>query len=93
MNLDAAVVRQIDRRGRGADIDGGQPASIAVGQDIDALACFFARGDGGNERQPVAADRRIDSGRGFARKSAATLTSRRTSTRSIFERRAHAMRA
>ena len=38
MDGDARVVRQIDRRGRGAPIDGREPAGVAMGQHVDALA-------------------------------------------------------
>ena len=35
----------IDRRERRAPIDAGEPAGIAMGEDVDALAGLLARGD------------------------------------------------
>ena len=40
MDRHTLVMRQIDRRGGGADIDGGEPAGIAMGEDVHALAGF-----------------------------------------------------
>ena len=42
MDGDAAVMRQIDRRGGRAPIDRRQPAGVAMGQHIDALARLLA---------------------------------------------------
>ena len=45
MNLQAAIMREIDRRRRRAPVDGGEPAGIAMGQDVDRLARLLGRGD------------------------------------------------
>ena len=61
MDSDAALVRGVDRRGRGAPIDGGEPAGVAMGENLDRFArLFFARGDRLDELHPVPADRPVD---------------------------------
>ena len=42
VDRNAGFRRQIDRRGRGAVVDGRQPAGVAVGQDVDRLARLLA---------------------------------------------------
>ena len=56
MNLQAAIMRQIDRRRRGAPIDCGEPAGVAMGQDIDRLAGPLRRRDLFDQRQAMPAD-------------------------------------
>ena len=58
VNGNALIVRQIDRRRRGADIDRREPAGIAMGEHVHRLAALLARRDGFDQRQAVAADRR-----------------------------------
>ena len=36
VNLQATIVRQIDRRRRGSPIDSGKPAGVAMGQELTA---------------------------------------------------------
>ena len=45
MNRNAFFAGQIDRRRRGAVIHGGEPAGIAMGEDIHRLARLLARGN------------------------------------------------
>ena len=56
MNLQAAIMRQINRRRRGAPIHRRKPAGIAMGQDIDWLAGPLRRSDLFDQRQAVPAD-------------------------------------
>ena len=51
-----AVVRLVDGRERRAAIDAGEPAGVAVGEDVDALARLLARGDRLDQLRPVHAD-------------------------------------
>ncbi len=59
MDAQPAVMRQIDRRRGGADVDGGEPAGIAMGEQVDRLAALLGR-DRLDQRQAVAADRLVD---------------------------------
>ena len=43
MQRNARIMRQIDRRQRGAVIHRRQPAGIAMGEDVDGLAGLFGR--------------------------------------------------
>jgi hypothetical protein len=55
MDIDPLVVGRVDR-GRGRTVlDGGQPAGVAVGQDVDGRP-IFALADGLDEAQAVTAD-------------------------------------
>ncbi len=54
------VVGHVDGRRRRAPIDGSKPAGIAVGEDVDALARLFARGDVLDQGQAVPPDGDID---------------------------------
>src|SRR5947199_9174695 len=56
----AAVVRQINRSGRRAPIHRRQPARIAMGQHVDALAGFLSRSDRLDQRKAVMADTLVD---------------------------------
>ena len=56
----SGVMRQVDRRGRRAPVDRGQPAGVAVGQDIDALAVLLGRGDLLDQGKAVLADAPVD---------------------------------
>ena len=47
----------IDRRSGRADIDGREPAGIAMGEHIDARALFLPRGNVLDDFQSVPADR------------------------------------
>ena len=51
---------EIDRRGGGAVVDGGQPAGIAVGQDVDRFAGLLGRGDLPDDLQAVLADAAVE---------------------------------
>jgi hypothetical protein len=53
-------MRLIDRRGGGAPVDGGEPAGVAMGQHIHALAGLLLRGDLADQRQTMRADGVID---------------------------------
>ena len=41
MDRDAGVMRHVDRRQRRAPIDAGEPAGIAMGEDVERLRPFF----------------------------------------------------
>ncbi len=56
MDRDAGVVRDIDRGQRRTPVDGGKPARIAVGQDVDRMTGRFSRRDRADQRQAVLAD-------------------------------------
>lgn len=60
MDLDAAIIRQIDRCRRGAPVDGGKPAGITVGQHVNGLARLFLRGNRLDQLQTVAGDAPVD---------------------------------
>jgi hypothetical protein len=60
MHRDSLVMREIDRSRCGAPIDRGEPSGIAVGEDIDPLAFGFARRDGFDQLEPVAAHGPVD---------------------------------
>jgi hypothetical protein len=60
MDRNAFVVRLIDRRRRGAPVDGGEPAGIAVGEHVHRLAGLFRCGDRLDQFQAVAPDRGVD---------------------------------
>ena len=50
-------MRQINRRGRGADVDRRQPAGIAMRKNIDAFARLFLARQRFDQRQAMTADR------------------------------------
>ena len=56
MDVDSAIVSQINRRERRAPIHRRQPAGIAVGEDIDRLAGRFRFGNGFDETKAMPAD-------------------------------------
>ena len=60
MQRDARIVCRVDGRGRGTDIHGGQPAGVAVSEDIHGPASRFACCDGLDERQAGGADGTIE---------------------------------
>ena len=53
MDGDAGIVGLVDRRERGAPIDGGEPAGVAMGQDVDRARRWRPACD---QRQPVSTD-------------------------------------
>src|SRR5690606_8013694 len=56
MNGNAGIVGVIDRRGRGAPVDAGEPAGIAMRQHVHRLAWLLLRSDFLDELEPVDAD-------------------------------------
>ena len=60
MDRDPLLHRDVDRRRRGAVIDGRQPAGIAVCQDVDRLARLLALGDLADDLEPVAANGAVE---------------------------------
>ena len=50
VDFDAFVVRLIDRRCRGAPVDAGDPAGVAMRQDIDRYAGLLFGRDGLDQR-------------------------------------------
>src|ERR1700730_3963040 len=60
MDLQAAVVRQINRRGGRSPVDRGEPAGIAVREDVDRLIRFLPWGNRLDQAKAVPADRLID---------------------------------
>ena len=58
VDRDAALMRQVDRRGRRAPIDRRQPAGVAMGQDVDRFAGLLSR------RSPRSAPGRAGRSRG-----------------------------
>ena len=56
----AAVMRQIDRGGRGTPIDGCQPAGIAMGQHVDGFALLLFRRDCLDHRDSVPGNALVD---------------------------------
>ena len=56
MDGDAGGVGGVDGGGGGAVVDEGEPAGVAVGEDVDGLAGGFARGDVLDEGEAVLAD-------------------------------------
>ncbi len=60
MQRDALVMREIDGRRRRAPVHRCQPAGVAMGQHVDALAGFLARGDVLDQPQTVLADRAVN---------------------------------
>ena len=56
----AGVVGEIDRRGGGAPVDGGEPAGVAMGEDVERPAGGLVRGEGAEQRQPGLADAAVD---------------------------------
>ncbi len=59
MDVDALVMGHVDRRRRGAPVDRGQPAGIAVGEDLDPSP-GLAVGDLMNQGDAVLADLLVD---------------------------------
>ena len=53
------VVRLVDRRQRRAPVDGREPAGVAVGQHVDALAVLLGRGDRRSAPAPCSPMRRL----------------------------------
>ena len=60
MDRNSPVMRRIDRRCRGAEIDGREPSGIAMGQDVDALAWRLACRNRLDQGQPMQSDRLVD---------------------------------
>ena len=61
MDRHAAIVRQIDRRGRGAPIDRREPAGIAMGQHVDRVRpASCARAIASIRAEAMPADRLVD---------------------------------
>ena len=60
VNGNACVMRGVDRGGCRTDIDGCQPARVAMGEDIDRLTGFLAARDRLDQWQTMAPDRRVD---------------------------------
>ena len=60
MNLQAAIMREIDRRRRRAPVDRREPAGVAMGQDVDGLAGPLPRRDLFDQRQTMPADPLVD---------------------------------
>ena len=56
MQRHAALVRLVDRRQRRAAIDGGEPAGVAVGEDVDRLLVLLALGRHQDGLEAVLAD-------------------------------------
>ena len=59
VNWNAGVVREIDRRGRGAVIDRRQPAGVAMRQDVER-AIGVLRVEGAEQREAMRADRLVE---------------------------------
>ena len=55
MQVDALVERAVDRRQRRAPIDAGEPAGIAMGEDVDAFAALLV-GMRLDQAEPMLAD-------------------------------------
>ena len=60
MDRDAVVMGAIDRRQRGAPIDGREPAGVAMGQDLDRRSVALAPPGLGDQPRAVLADRAVD---------------------------------
>ena len=60
MDGNSGVVRRVNGRRGGADIDHGQPARVAVGENIDAHPGLFLRGDRANQFEPGGANPAVD---------------------------------
>src|SRR5439155_14396622 len=60
MDGDTVVMGAEHRGKRGAPIDGGEPAGIAMGQEIDRRGAVLAIPGGADERAAMRADRAID---------------------------------
>ena len=60
MDRDAVVMGAVDRRERGAPIDRGEPAGIAMRQDLDPAGRALAPPRLGDQRGAVLADRAVD---------------------------------
>src|ERR1700733_10101468 len=60
MDLQTAVVRQIDRCGGRSPVDGSGPAGMAMREDVDRLIRFLPWGNRLDQRQAIPADRLID---------------------------------
>ena len=60
MNRNAFFAGKIDRRRRGSVIHGGEPAGIAMGEDIHRLAWLLARGDLLDDREAMLADGAVE---------------------------------
>src|SRR5208283_1890334 len=52
--------REVDRRGRCAVVDGGEPAGVAMSEDVDRLSGRLFLGDLANNGEPVPADGAVD---------------------------------
>ncbi|HVG52749.1 MAG TPA: S-methyl-5-thioribose-1-phosphate isomerase, partial [Xanthobacteraceae bacterium] len=57
---DAGVVRGVNRGSRRTNVDRRQPAGVAMGEDVDALAGFLLARDGFDQRQAVTPDGGVD---------------------------------
>jgi hypothetical protein len=60
MERDALIVRHVDRRQGGAEIDRREPARVAMGQHLHRRARLLVRGHGSDELCAMAADRLVD---------------------------------
>jgi hypothetical protein len=56
MHGDAPIVGQVDRRQGGAPVDGGEPAGVAVGEDVDRPAAAALRPESVDECEAMLAD-------------------------------------
>ncbi|MGY4283591.1 hypothetical protein ACVWXO_002811 [Bradyrhizobium sp. LM2.7] len=59
VDLDAALMRQIDRRGRRAPVDGGEPTGVAMGERVDHFAGLLRR-NRLDQRKAIAGDTAVD---------------------------------
>ncbi len=57
---DALLVGEVDRRGGRAQVDGGEPAGVAMGEHVDGGPQWLAGGDALDQGEAVAADAVID---------------------------------
>ncbi len=60
MDGGAPIMRQIDRRRRRAPVDGGKPAGVAMGQDVDGFAGLFPRRDSLDQADAMTGDVLVD---------------------------------
>ena len=60
MERHALLVGEVERRGGRAQIDGGEPAGIAMGEHVDGGAERLSRGDGLDQGEAMVADGAID---------------------------------
>src|SRR5262249_20026619 len=60
MERHALIVRHVDRRQGGAEIDGREPARVTMGQHLQRLTRLLVRGHCGDQFGAMAADRLVD---------------------------------